>query len=119
LKRFRSDSRVAEHWHEPVCEAGSLADLGSYRYETETRTVTEFDTDANRERPRRAERPKTLAPRDAFALFDQLDEIANTLGFDMEADRAGKETGVGTADDPEEMDHVNANPLEVATDGGS
>lgn len=118
IKRFRQNEPIQEEWHQEVVFDGeTLESLSNKRLTSEISTETETDPDTNVTQEVRRQQPWTMTPNQSLAVYDQLDKCANALGFDAEANSKDPVTGAGEKGDPEEMDHLNANPLEVSASG--
>lgn len=120
IKRFSHKEHIQDEWHEEEAVNGqTLADLGEKRLGTESETVQTRDPDTNATVSETRRRPWVLEPAEALDVYDQLDKCAHALGFDAEPDRIERVTGAGEAatTDPEDVDHLNANPLEASANG--
>jgi hypothetical protein len=88
IKRFASEARIEELWHEEAVGdlEYTLADLGRKRLETETVRREQTDPDTQSLQQLTEEQPWTLPPEEALQVYDKLDACANALGFDAKPD---------------------------------
>lgn len=121
IKRFRGREHIQSQWTEEEISAlgGTLADLKHLRLGTESYQTKEEDPDTRLTKTVTRTEPWTMQPQTAMQVFDKLDDCAHELGFDAAPERRADTTGAGAVDvdDPEEMDHINADPVGVAVDG--
>lgn len=141
LRRFRSLDRLEGPWHEQAVADGwtttatvandgelervetpmTLELLGQQRLDVDRRKRRTRDPDTNATTTEIVEDAWSLSRQQALAVIDQLDTCAHKLGFDIQPSRQAKVTGAGKQNgdtpDPEDMEHLNANPLEMGANG--
>jgi len=119
IKRFSSEERIAELWHQQgVVKLSGYDDpqplqrLAEYRLRSETHREEVPDPESGGTTVRQVSEAWHLSPRQALAVYDQLDRCANELGFDARPTRQAAETGAGAEtegdDGLEDMDHLNS-----------
>jgi hypothetical protein len=115
VKRFRQSSHIQDAWcHEEVYDGKTLEDVADERLTKRVTQTQKRDPDTNTVQQVSEAEPWTMTPQQALDVCDQLDKCANLLGFDAEPKNQKIVTGAGeAADDPDDVNHLNTNPLEA------
>jgi len=120
IKRFAHRENIEREWHETAHESiptdeGTLASVRELRLATVADQVERVNPETMGTRIETVTEAWTMTPPQALAVYDQLDECSNKLGFDAEPVNIRKRFGYLEVEDEEEVETTEFGPKPVET----